>query len=267
MNSFFTTLKKYSKESATYILYATSLFCLLYYVGNFGGGFLSVIGNLFLMLVEISLWLLMPILLSTGKQDMAKSALRPIFTFWLVYTVFTYLTDCTQIAPGWSSDTTIAMGVFELLLACAFIVIAVLTVFASLKKDRKLKRIAFLIFAGALVFYLVLFSLRVAVYAEDGMGWSGYFEAIYKYLTLPIGMFFLVQHFEFTLDDMQIFEVKEAPAESAPAEEATAMPDFEDPAEEAAPVEETAAPAEETAPAEEVPAESLEEAPTDGEDK
>ena len=55
MNGFFITLRKFSKESAMYLLYATCFFCLLFYVGNFGGSFISVLGNLFLMVVEIAM--------------------------------------------------------------------------------------------------------------------------------------------------------------------------------------------------------------------
>jgi len=210
MNGFFITLRKFSKESAMYLLYATCFFCLLFYVGNFGGSFISVLGNLFLMVVEIALWLAIPVLLSIGKQEMAKSTMRPIFTFWLLYTVFSYLTDCTQIVAG-LSGTMIAMGVFEFLFAGALIVIAALTIVASLKKDLKYKKIALLIFAAAMVADIVLFSLRVAVYAEMRMRWHLYLEAIYKYLTLPFGMFFAGLHFEFTLDDMILFEVKVEP--------------------------------------------------------
>ena len=222
MNRFFVTLRKYSREAALYLLYATGAFCFIYYVGNFGGGFLSVMGNLFLMFAEIALWISVPILLSMGKKATAKSALRPVFTFWLLYTVFTYLDECRGIAPAFSTGVTIAMGVFELLLACALLVIAVLTVLASLRKEQKMKKVALLIFTACLIVYLVVFALRVAVYAEIGAGWSDYFGVIYQFLTLPFGMYFLAQNSEFTLDDMHLFEEKAATSkQDAPADEET----------------------------------------------
>ena len=221
MNALFIGMRKLSKELATYLLFATGVFCLLFYVGNFGGGFLPVMGNLFLMILEIALWIVIPVLLTVGKNDLAKKALRPIFSFWLIHTVYTFLTDCTQ-GGGWALAD--ALCVFELLIACAFIVMAVFTVLSYVRKDMRLKKIAFLIFVGCLVFYLVVFSLRVVVYAQMGVGWNAYFEAIYNYLSLPFGMFFLAQHFEFTLDDMNIFKAPAAPkSDETPAEEEAAV--------------------------------------------
>jgi len=203
MNDIFIGMKKFSKEIAIYLLYATGLFCLLYYVGGFAGGdFLPVISNLFMLLLEVALWILIPVRL--GKQDIAKNALRPIFSYWLVSSVFSCLRSCLWVT-AWTSEVVIASDVFKLLLACALVVIAVLIVVASIKKDVDLKKIAFLIFTGCLVFYLVVFALEMADNAGLGVGWNQYFGTIYQFITLPFGMYFLAQHFEFTLDDMKIF--------------------------------------------------------------
>ena len=290
INNCFIGMKKYSKESAMYLLYATGFCCLFCYVGAFGGGFLSVIGVLLLMIVEIALWLVIPLLLSLGKQNAAKRAMCPIFAFWILNSIFSSLRDCTGIG-NWSGDVEIAKGVFELLLACALIVIAAFAVFSIAKEDQKPKKTAFCIFAGCMIFYLVIFALTVAEYADDGAGWSSYFGAIYTYLTLPFGMFFLVQHFEFTLDDMIIFDVPEtaepetaseeeteAPAEESAAEAVAEEAAEESPVEESeeifieeiAPAEEEASLVEEAAPAtdvEESPAEDAEEAPATAEEE
>lgn len=279
MNDIFSAMKKYSKEVATYALYATSLFCLLYHVGNFGDSFLSVMGNLFLMIVEVALWGIIPILLSIGKHDEAKSAFRPIFTFWVLYTIIGYFNECTGIVKGFGG-VAVSMGVFELLIACAFTVFAVLAILSILKNKPEFKKILLFIFMGCLVLYLVTFSLRVALYAKWKMGWNSYFEVIYKYLALPFAMFFLLLHFEYTFDELKIFPEKPAPikeeteevpapekAEEEPVTEASqAEPAPEEKTEEVsekteeAPAEESAAepesPAEEPAEAKDVPPEA-----------
>jgi len=236
MNSIFIGMKKFSKEIAMYLLYATGLFCLLFYAGNFGGSFLPVMGNLFLMILEIALWILVPILLTMGKNTAAKYTMCPVISYWTISTIFSFLGDCTGIGAGAPALTT-ALGVFELFIACALVVIVALAVISIVKKDACYKRVSMFIFIGVLVFYLVAFSLRTAVYAKWGMAWNDYFEVIYRYLSLPFAMFFMLLHFEFTLDEMKIFKEKSvvaAPAEApaAPAKEA-AEPEAATPAEDA----------------------------------
>ena len=244
-------MRKFSKEIAMYLLYATGLFCLLFYAGSFGGSFLPVIGNLFSMILEIGLWLLVPILLTMGKNTAAKYTMCPVIAYWTISTIFTFLDECTGIGAG-SAPTAIAMGVFELFIACALVVIVALAVIAIVKKDTFFKRICMFIFLGVLVFYLVAFSLRTAVYARWGAAWNNYFGVIYRFLALPFAMFFLLLHFEFTLDEMKIF--KEPAAAPAPAEV---------PAEPVMEVTET----EEATPADEAPVEQVSAEQTPAEDK
>ena len=236
MNNFFVMMKKFSKEIATYALYVAAAFCLLYHVGNFGEAFLPVMGNLVLLLVEVALWGLLPILLSIGKHSVAKGAYRPIFAFWLLSTIFAYLEECTLIGKG-SGGVATSMGVFELLIACAFVVIAVFSVLALAQEKPEWKKVVFFVFLGCLFLYLIVFSLRIALFAKAKMPWNSYFEVLYKYFVLPFAMFFLTIHFEFSLDEMRgmIKETSHAekPSEApAPAVEETPVPAVEEVSEE-----------------------------------
>lgn len=210
MNDIFAAMKRYSKEGAVYALFATSIFCLLYHVGAFGNAFLPVMGNLFLMLVEVALWVVLPVLLCVGKHDEAKGAFRPIFTFWILYTIIRYLEESIALGNG-KGGLVISTGVFELLIACAFGVLAVFALLAITKNRQDFKKTILFVFLGCLVLCLVTFSLRIALLARGKAGWNNYFGVIYKYLTLPFAMFFLMLHFEYTFDDLKIFP------ETAPA--------------------------------------------------
>ena len=195
MNKVFSTLKKYSKELTLYLLYATAGLAFLYYVGNFANAFLPVIGNLLLMFVEISLWIITPVLLTAGKNDLAKVVMRPIFIYWTIATIFGFLEDCLLVS-GKAEGIVIAIGVFEFFIACAFIVLSVFTILGFAQKKTAYKKLALLIFCGSLFFYIIVFALRVAN-AAGAARWNDYFGIIYKYLVLPFGMFFMALYFEF----------------------------------------------------------------------
>ena len=217
---------------------------------------MPVMGTLLSMIIEVSLWLLIPVLLSIRRRSVAKWAFLGLSIFWVLTSIFSLL-DGAGLATAGADGLACAVGVFSFLVACALITTTVLAVIAYWKKDQKLKIVSILVFLGSLVFFLVLFALRVALAADWDAGWATYFFLIYSYLLIPFAMLFAALAFWFSEKELYfaVFEKKAAseakPAEEKPVEKTEAKPAKKAsakknaekaPAEE--PAEEKAAPAE-----------------------
>ena len=225
LNQTINTLKRRAESICQILFYIVAGLCFIYYVGNFSGGFMPVMGTLLSMAIEVSLWLLIPVLLSVRRRSVAKWAFLGLSIFWALTTIFSLLDSAILCTTG-ASALSCATGVFGFLVACAMIVVSVLAPVAYWKKDSKLKIIALLVYLGTLILFLVLFSLRVALYAKWGMNWSEYFYLLYNFLVIPVAICFaaLAFWFEekelyFTVLERNTSESKSAPHKKAKKEE------------------------------------------------
>ena len=229
-------LKKRAESICTILFYAASALCFFYYVGNFGGDFMPVMGNLFALFLEVGLWLVIPLLLTLRKRSIAKWAFLGISIYWLLTTLFNLLGH-TGFAGSGKSALSCAIGVFAFLLASDLIVMAVMGVLSVLKKERKWKRIALFVYVGALLFFLVTFSLLTAYYANRRVDWNEYFYLLYVYLALPFAMIFAAIAFwfdgnEFMPVDLTTLSKAIDESESAPSSDDVLFEEDESPKEE-----------------------------------
>ncbi|MBO4479303.1 MAG: hypothetical protein J5774_02940 [Clostridia bacterium] len=219
INQAINALKRRAESVCAILFYVAAAFCFICYVGSFNGSFMPVMGTLLSMIIEVSLWLLIPVLLSIRRRSVAKWAFLGLSIFWVLTSIFSLL-DGAGLATAGADGLACAVGVFSFLVACALITTTVLAVIAYWKKDQKLKIVSILVFLGSLVFFLVLFALRVALAADWDAGWATYFFLIYSYLLIPFAMLFAALAFWFSEKELYfaVFE-KKAASEAKPAEE------------------------------------------------
>ena len=208
MNIFMGKLKRMSEYVAMILFFVAAFFSLLFYIGNFDGAFMPVIGNLFKMCLQVGIWLIIPLCIVMKRRSYARWATVAVSLYWLITTLFTLL-DTTAMAVGANPPLTISVGVFAFLVACALIVMTSFALASVVRKNAKLKLIAFLIYVGALLLFLVLFSLGTAVAAEWGFGWNTYFSLICDYLLIPFAMGFIAITFGFREEEFFIPWIKE----------------------------------------------------------
>ena len=251
MNVFMSKVKRTSEFVAMILFFVAAFFSLLYYIGNFDGAFMPVIGNLFAMVLQVGIWLVIPLCIVMKRRSYARWATLAVALYWLITTLFSML-DNTAMASGVFPPLAIAVGVFSFLTACTLIVMTAFALTAVTHKNGKIKMVAACIYVGALLFYLVLFALSVAFAAGGNAGWNVYFGLLCDDLLIPFAMFFIAVAFGFREEEF-VFPCKKkaAPVEptavkSAVVEEKPAM---EEPAEDK--------------PAEETPSEDVPEAPAD----
>ena len=227
MNVFMGKIKRTSEYVAMVLFFVAAFFSLLYYIGNFDAEFMPVIGNLFAMVLQLGIWLVVPVCIVMKRRSYARWAALAVALYWFITTLFSLLRD-TALARGGLPALTISVGVFSFLTACALIVMTAFALTALTRKDGKIKMVAACVYAGALVFYLVLFALRVALAAKGASGWSVYFELICDYLVIPLAMFFIAIAFGFKEEEFVLPCKKKtvtAPkAEEAPAASAETSP-------------------------------------------
>ena len=255
MNVFLGKVKRTSEFIAMILFFVAAFFSLLFYIGNFDGDFMPVIANLFSMVLQVGMWLAIPLCIVMKRRSYARWAALAVSLYWLITTLFALL-DNTAMASGDFPALMISAGVFSFLTACALIVMTVFALIALTRKSGKIKMIAACIYVGALVFYLVLFALNVALAAKWNSGWNTYFRLLCDDLVIPFAMLFIAVAFGFREEEF-VFPCKK---KSAPAsEEAPASEDLPAEKVEEAHVEEFVAPEEEPsseeATAEEKPAE------------
>ena len=196
MNVFMGKVKRTSEFISMILFFVAAFFALRYYIGNFNADFMPVIGNLFAMFLQVGIWLVVPICIVIKRRSYARWAALAVALYWLITTLFSLLENAGLASSG-QPALTISVGVFSFLTACALIVMTAFALTALTRKSGKIKMIAACVYVGALVFYLVLFSLRVALAAKWNMGWSVYFELLCDYLLIPFAMFFIAVAFGF----------------------------------------------------------------------
>jgi len=221
LNQIIFTIKRRSESISKFFFYIAAALCFFFYVGNFNGGFMPVMGTLIAMTLEVALWLLIPILLSIRRRNIAKWAFLGLSIYWALTTIFSLL-DGAALANPFASALACATGVFSFFVACAMIVVSVFAVIGYWKRSVKMKQIALAIYCGTLLLFLVLFSLSVALRAEWGAGWNTYFGLLYKYIAIPFAMCFAALAFWFNESDVcfPIFE------KNAAVKEDLAEPDY-----------------------------------------
>ena len=195
-NQVINAVKRRAESICRILFYIASGLCFIYYVGSFTGEFMPVMGTLISMALEVSLWLLIPVLLSIRRRSIAKWAFLGLSIFWALTTIFDLLQG-TSLATSGASSLACATGVFAFFIACAMIVMSVFAVIAYWKKDSKMKLIAFAIYLGTILLFLVLFALRTALYAKWGNPWNVYFEMLCKMIVIPFAMGFAALAFWF----------------------------------------------------------------------
>ena len=217
LNQVINTVKRRAESIVAILFYVAAGFCFFFYVGSFNGSFMPVLGTLLSMLIEVGLWLLIPVLITIRRRSVAKWAFLGLSIFWVLTTIFSLL-DSTGFAVKGAGGLACSVGVFSFFAACALIVTAVLATIAYWKKDFKLKIISLLVFLGALVFFLVLFALRVALAAKWNAAWGTYFGLIYNYLLIPFAMLFAALAFWYNESELHfaVFEKKPEAKEPAP---------------------------------------------------
>ena len=232
INEAINAVKRRSESICQILFYVVSALCFIYYVGDFNGGFMPVMGTLLSMVIEVGLWLLIPVLLSIRRRSIAKWAFLGISIYWALTTIFSLLQGA-GLATAFASSLSCATGVFSFLVACAMIVVSIFGVLAYWKKDTKMKLIAICIFIGTLVFYLVFFALRVALGAAWNDPWNAYFALIYEYLVIPFAMLFAALAFWFEEGELYFAVFDKSVAEKADASES--LPEAEEVEEESEP--------------------------------
>ena len=74
LNQVINAVKRRAESICQILFYIASGLCFIYYVGDFNGSFMPVMGTLISMVLEVALWLLIPVLLSIRRRSMAKWA-------------------------------------------------------------------------------------------------------------------------------------------------------------------------------------------------
>lgn len=201
INEVINVVKRRAESICRILFFIVAGVCFFYYVGDFNGSFMHVLGTFISMVLEVALWLLIPVLLSIRRRSVAKWAFLGLSIFWALTTTFDLLRGA-GLATAEASSLSCATGVFSFFVACAMIVMSVFAVIAYWKKDTKLKLVAFSIYLGTILLFIVLFALRVALYAKLSVDWNEYFNLLYSYLLIPIAMCFAALAFWFKESDL-----------------------------------------------------------------
>lgn len=189
MANFLSILKKYSSKITTYSLYAAAGFALLAHCGNFTNAFMPVVGNLFLLLFDVTFLALIPLCMTLKKNEWAKIVFIPVFSYWTISTVYDFLSD-TFMARKIFGGLTVAVSVFEFFIAIAVLAGIVLFVVNKIKKNALFDKIIPYIFVGAIALFFITFILNIANDATGDANWNAYFYNFRTFLALPVGMFF-----------------------------------------------------------------------------
>lgn len=228
IDSIVAIVAKKSKLLAIIFMFAATAFSLIVYAAGIGGAFMPVVGGLLLFLFQIALVGVIPVLLVLKKDELIKYALVPIFSYWLISSIYSFLGNSDLIAKGYAG-VTIAMALFQFFIALAQLAVIAFMIVYLFKKEKKWAQIAFCILVGSLVFYLVEWALSLGMYAKYDAAWTNYFYAFYAYIFLPAGMVFVLlsqANVQPKAAETALVEdaapVEEAPAEEAPAEDTPA---------------------------------------------
>ena len=216
VNQIINAVKRKSELICEILFYVAAGLCFIYYVGDFNGGFMPVLGTLIAMVLKVALWLLIPVLLSIRRRSIAKWAFLGLSIYWALTTIFDLLQG-TLLATANASALACATGVFCFIIACTMIVVTVFSVVAYWKKDTNLKLVALAIYITALLFFLVFFALRTALSATWKDVWNSYFNLVCNYIVIPYAMLFAAIAFWLTESDLH-FHVFDRGPDSGAAE-------------------------------------------------
>ena len=180
---------KLSKMLTIIFLFVAAGSNLLVSVGNFGNAFMSVIGDLITLVFETALYGLIAVLLIMGKTELAKKALYPIISYWLISTILGDLSMSANIVAG-ANGLVIVFALFEFAIALLLITAAILFVLSLSGKAKRQNAVWILVlFVLALSALSMLF--RIIFYITVGSDWTRYFTAIFE-CAFNFGMVFAV---------------------------------------------------------------------------
>ena len=191
MDNFILGVSKKAKLIAMILLFAATTFLLIATLANLGGGFMPVLGDLILLAVDLVIVGIIPLLIVLKKDNAIKYVLAPIFGYWLLRSIHTYIGHSSRIV-GNNPGLIIAPSVFEFVIGCTLLGIVVLTVLYFFMKKKILLNIGFAMLAGAVGLFFVTFVLWIAAYAKYGADWTSYIYGFYEFLFLPAGLVFIV---------------------------------------------------------------------------
>lgn len=196
MNSLFDPIFKMLQKPAKLVtivtFYIVAAFMLLVNLPDTDGGFFGVIGGLIIMVIMIALFAIVPTLLLLKKEDVAKKVFPFILFYWLLNEVTEFLSHGRWIRPK-VTGLYVTIGIFEFLIALAFIAAIVLIVLGMFKKSLDFGNLPYVIAAGTFLFYFIDFILQLVREAKYVKGdWSDYIGIVISYLILPVGIFFAV---------------------------------------------------------------------------
>lgn len=194
MDKIVNTLTKPAKMIAMILLFAAAGFGLIGNAGGLGGGFMPVVGGLVYLLFDLAFWAIIPVLYVLKKDELVKYALVPVAGFWGISTIYNFLGSAEFVTGGWGG-LTITISLFEFLIALAFLAVLAFGILYFVKKDKKFLQIAFCIFAGSLLFFVLVWALSIALFAQGNADWTTYFDLFRSALFIPFGLVFAVLAF------------------------------------------------------------------------
>lgn len=172
------------------LLFLAAGFSFIVNAAGIGGEFMPVIGGLFTLLFDLAILGIVPVLIALKKHDLIKYALVPLLAYWFISTIYNFLAGCEVIYDG-VDGLIIAIAMFEFFAACALLTALVFAVMYFFSKDRKWLQIGFVVFAGSLLFFLLVWALRLAFLADLDADWTSYLYAFCSLLFLPSGLVFV----------------------------------------------------------------------------
>ncbi len=198
MNAKIDSVLKKLQSPAKLIVICTFLtaagFAFIAAIAGFGNRFFSIIGGLITMVIMVAFWASVPTLILLKKENLAKKVFPFILFYWFLNEMINLLSTTDWIRPN-IPGLFVAIGVFEFLIALAFLTAIVFIVLGKVKKIDRFDQLPTLIIAGTFLFFIVVFALRVAVEVKYKADWGDYLETIVSTLILPVGFFFAVLYF------------------------------------------------------------------------
>ena len=218
MNSAFGPIFKKLQNPAKLIILITffivAAFELLTRFPNTDAGFFGVLGGLFVLIIMVALWALVPTLLLLKQEGIAKKVFPFILFYWLLNEIVSFLSDASFIRSE-VDGLYVTSCVFKFLIALAFIAAIVLIVLGMFKKSLDFGYLPYVIAAGTYLFYFILFIMRLVLVSKGIEGawsevsltqfllegepeagnWKDYFRVIISCLVQPVAMFFATIYF------------------------------------------------------------------------
>ena len=184
-------LKKIAKLVIVIALLAAAGFTTIASPGMLDDGFFGVIGGSAYAIINLALIVAVPLLFLLKKDELAKTAIRYIGFFWLIYFVLNFIADVSSIS--YTKGIFVAAYVFELLMAIALVGAIVLFI---LQKFTKLNfsLIIFILLAATVCLELLVFLLNFIGFCIDGYSWVAFFNEFATVATLigfAFGFFYI----------------------------------------------------------------------------